>query len=385
MRKKKLLVILGNLTAFGPFVTDFYLPCLPKMTRHFIVSPSLIQLSLTTGMIGLAIGQIIIGPISDKYGRKRPLLWSLALFALTTIGCMLSANIWVFIAFRLFQGLAGSSALVISKAIVSDMFEGQERKRFYAFLATIQGIAPILAPIIGGLVFTLSASWKGPFVVLTLWVFWLLYDCSFLKESLKKETRLTIPIYKSFKCYTELFKNSHYITTNLLFGFSSAALMTYISSSPFIFQEHFGLSAMQYSIFFACNAIGLVLGSAIIVKIRRLPIALEVSVLGILFSCLLTSITLIFNLPFVLFEFVLFILLFSVGMITPVSMTMALDAVEKYRGMASALIGASPYILGGIVAPLTGLGNMIHSVTYILLICAIICLGLYFLARYTQK
>lgn len=122
MNKKTLVFILGNLTAFGPFVTDFYLPCLPELTAYFSASASLIQVSLTSGMWGLAAGQLLIGPLTDKYGRKRPLLWCLLLFVLATIGCMLSTSIIPFIGFRLLQGLTGAGGLVISKVIIADSF-----------------------------------------------------------------------------------------------------------------------------------------------------------------------------------------------------------------------------------------------------------------------
>ncbi len=381
MNKGKLLIILGNLTAFGPFVTDFYLPCLPKMTRYFVVTPSIVQVSLTTGMVGLALGQILIGPITDKYGRKKILLGSLMLFALATIVCMFSKDISLFITFRLFQGLTGASALVISKAIVSDMFTGDEMKKFFSSLAAVQGVAPILAPILGGLAFTVGGTWRAPFALLSLWSLWLFFDCLRLKESLQKEKRITLPIYKSFECYGEIFKNPPYMVMNFIFGFASAALMAYISSSPFIFQEHFSLSPLQYSICFACNAIALVLGSIVILRIRRLPLALEMSILLLTCSCVFTFLALVFNLPFGVFEFVLFMLLFGIGMITPVAMTIALNVVKTNRGTAAGLIGASPYILGGVVAPLTGLGNIIYPTAIIIFLSALICFVLYLVYR----
>ena len=165
MNKKRLVFILGNLTAFGPFITDFYLPCLPELTAYFGGSASLIQLSLTAGMLGLAAGQLLVGPVTDKYGRRRPLLWCLLLFVLATAGCMLSTRISAFILFRLLQGLTGAAGLVISKAIIADSFTGQDVARYFAVLAAVQGVAPIVAPVVGGVTFSLT-SWQGTFAVL---------------------------------------------------------------------------------------------------------------------------------------------------------------------------------------------------------------------------
>ena len=343
MNKKRLVFILGNLTAFGPFITDFYLPCLPELTAYFGGSASLIQLSLTAGMLGLAAGQLLVGPVTDKYGRRRPLLWCLLLFVLATAGCMLSTRISAFILFRLLQGLTGAAGLVISKAIIADSFTGQDVARYFAVLAAVQGVAPIVAPVVGGVAFSLT-SWQGTFAVLGIWALGLLAVCRRMPESLAEKDRLQMPVWKTFRCYVPVVTNGKYLVMNLLQSFSAAALIAYISASPFIFQQHFGLTPLQYSICFAGNALWL-------------------------------------EWPFVLFELVLVPMLFCVGMITPVGITLALNSVTEHRGIASALLGALPFLFGGIVAPLTGLGDMIRSMTTLVLLCSVICLGLYLCSR----
>lgn len=373
-------MILGNLTAFGPFVTDFYLPCLPRLTSYFRASPSVIQVSLTAGMMGLAFGQLLIGPLADKYGRRLPLLWCLALFALATVGCILSTSIYPFIFFRLLQGLTGASGLVISKVIIADTFTAHDLAKNFAILAAVQGAAPIVAPVVGGVAFSLT-SWQGTFCVLGVWAAVLFCVCRKLDETLAESDRLQLPIWKSFRCYVPVFGNGKYMVMNLLQGFSSAALMAYISASPFIFQNHFGLTPLQYSVCFACNAVGLVAGSTVVVKIRSLLLAVRLSVAGLLAMCLLTSLTLWLEWPFPLFEVVLFLMLFSVGMLTPVAITLALSAVTENKGVAAALLGAVPFFLGGIVAPLTGIGNMINSMNILILICAAVCGLLWVVSR----
>lgn len=380
MKKTRLLIILGNLTAFGPFVTDFYLPCLPELTSCFAVPAPIIQMSLTAGMLGLSVGQLLIGPVSDKYGRKRPLLWCLTLFILATLGCMLSTDIRPFIFFRLLQGLTGASGLVISKAIVADTFTAAELTGYFAVLAAVQGAAPVAAPVLGGMAFSLS-SWQGAFGLLGLWCVGLLYACRRLGESLGAENRLRMPVWKTFGCYVPVVRNGRYIVMNLLQGFASAALMAYISASPFIFQQHFGLTPLQYGLCFAGNALGLVVGSGAVMKMRNLQRAAGISSVGLLVSGSLASAVLSCGGAFLLFEVFLFAMLFCVGMVTPVAITQALSAITENRGVASALLGATPFLLGGIVAPLTGIGDMIRSMGIIMISCSAVCVLLYLLSR----
>lgn len=380
MNKKTLVFILGNLTAFGPFITDFYLPCLPELTSYFAASASMIQPSLTAGMLGLAAGQLFIGPLSDKYGRKRPLLWCLLLFVLATVGCMSSTGIRIFVLFRLLQGLTGAAGLVISKAIIADSFTGRDVALYFAVLAAVQGIAPIVAPVVGGVAFSLT-SWQGAFAVLGIWALGLLLICRGLRESLAAKDRLRMPVWKTFRCYVPVVSNGKYLVMNLLQSFSSAALIAYISASSFIFQNHFGLTPLQYSICFAGNALGLVLGSSVVIKIRNLSSATPWCSVRLFVTGVLASTALRLEWPFVLFEATLVAMLFCVGMITPVGITLALNSIAEHRGIASALLGALPFLLGGIVAPLTGLGDMIRSMTTIVIVCSGVCLGLYLCSR----
>lgn len=380
MNTKLLIFILGNLTAFGPFITDFYLPCLPELTEYFSASASMVQLSLTAGMLGLATGQLFIGPISDKYGRKRPLLWCLLLFVLSTIGCMLSTGIHTFVIFRMFQGLTGAAGLVISKVIIADSFSGRDIARYFSMLAAIQGIAPVVAPVIGGVTFSFT-SWQGTFAVLGIWALCLLFVCRGLHETLSKANRLRMPVLMTFRCYIPVLKNGRYIVMNLLQSFSSAALIAYISASPFIFQNHFGLTPLEYGVCFAANALGLVVGSSIVVKIRNLTSATPWCSIGLFVSSVMVSVALWAEWPFAVFELALVVMLLCVGMITPVGITLALNSVNEYRGIASAMLGSFPFLLGGLVAPLTGLGNMIHSMTALVLLCSAICLCLYMYSR----
>lgn len=373
MSKNTLVFILGNLTAFGPFVTDFYLPCLPELTSYFLASASLIQLSLTAGMLGLAVGQLFIGPIADKYGRKRPLLWCLLLFVIATVGCMLSTGIVPFVCFRLLQGLTGASGLVISKVIITDSFSASDLAKYFAILAAVQGAAPIVAPVVGGVAFSLS-SWQGAFGVLGLWALVLLCACRNLRETLDEKDRLQMPVWRTFRCYAAVVRNRPYLVMNLLQGFTSAALIAYISASPFIFQNHFGLTPMEYSLCFAGNALGLVAGSSVVMKLKNLEAATRWSTFVLMAMAVLSSSALLLAWPFAMFEVFIFLMLFCVGLLTPATITLALRTITENRGMAAALLGAVPFLLGGIVAPLTGLGSIIRSTSVCITVCAFVCL-----------
>ena len=163
--KTFLLVLLGILAAFGPFVTDMYLPGLPSMTVYFDTTASMVQLGITTAMLGLGFGQIIVGPLSDKYGRKLPLLLSLWLFIFSTIACICSWSIGAFIFFRFLQGIAGAGGIVISRSVATDCYGGKELAKAFAMISAVNGLAPILAPVGGGVMLKFT-NWLGIFVFL---------------------------------------------------------------------------------------------------------------------------------------------------------------------------------------------------------------------------
>lgn len=172
-----LLTLLGMLTAFGPFVTDMYLPSLPSMGEYFKTTPSLVQLGLTASMIGLAAGQIFFGPLSDKYGRRSPMLAAMYLFIISTIGCIFAPTIEIFAILRLLQGIAGAGGIVISRSVATDMFTGKELAKTLAIIGAINGVAPIIG---GGL--TEGIDWKGIFWVLLALGIILLLGCRLIRQ-----------------------------------------------------------------------------------------------------------------------------------------------------------------------------------------------------------
>ncbi|WP_228064828.1 multidrug effflux MFS transporter [Muribacter muris] len=255
-----LALLLGILSAFGPFVVDLYLPSLPQLAEFFHTTTSMTQLTLTTAMIGLAVGQLLLGPISDKFGRKKPLILSLLVYIASTIAIVFSPNIETMIALRIVQGLSSAGSVVISRAIVTDLYRGREMTRFFGLLMTINGLAPIISPILGSLLLE-YINWKGIFIFLTfIGVVVTLFSLR-LCESLAEEKRLQGSVLSVFGSFGKIIKNRlfmHYVgIETFLFG----AMFAYIAASPFILQSIYGLSSMAFSLCFGANGAALVIGS----------------------------------------------------------------------------------------------------------------------------
>lgn len=221
-----LVILLGVLSAFGPFVVDLYLPSLPQLAQFFATTPSMTQLTLTTAMIGLAVGQLLLGPMSDKFGRKKPLILSLVIYIISTVCIIFSPNVETMIVLRVVQGLSSAGSVVISRAVATDLYRGREMTRFFGLLMTINGIAPIISPILGSLLLE-YVSWKGVFVFLALIGLVVLVFCFRLKESLMPENRLSGSILSTFSTFGIIVKNRLF--------------MSYVGIESFLLGAMFGL------------------------------------------------------------------------------------------------------------------------------------------------
>lgn len=368
--KLYILIVVGIISAFGPFVTDFYLPALPTLSGYFDTVTSLVQLSLTFSMVGLAVGQLIIGPLSDKYGRKSPLMISLVTFCISTLGCLYSSNIHVFVWFRLLQGLSGAGGVVISRSIAIDLYHGKELTRFFSRLSCVQGLAPICAPVLGGILLEIM-DWRGIFWVLIAIGLLLIITFGFFKESLEIEKRQEGSILSTFKHYLPVFRNRRFMRYVLIQAFAMGVMFTYIAASPFIFQNHFGTSPFVYSLCFGVNALGIMFGSLAASRFKDGKAALRVGVIGFAEMSLPVAAALIFS-PSVWFvEALLFFFLLFLGLILPSSTTLALDLQRENSGNASALLGFLMFLFGGVLSPLTGIGNMLYSTSIIIVACSI--------------
>ena len=263
-----LLILLGMLTAFGPFVTDMYLPSLPSMGEYFNTSSSMVQLGLTTSMIGLAVGQVFFGPLSDRYGRRTPLLVAMWLFLASTVMCLFSQNIQQFVAFRLIQGIAGAGGIVISRSVATDKYSGRELAKMLAVIGAINGVAPVAAPIVGGLL-TDVIGWKGIFCILLVLGIFLLLGCIRFRESLSRESRSAVKWADTLRSFGVVMHDRQYVCYVLQMAFAQGVLFANIASSPFIMQEHYGFSAFSFSLCFGLNAVVIGVAAALSVKFRR--------------------------------------------------------------------------------------------------------------------
>lgn len=364
-----ILLMVGIISAFGPFVTDFYLPALPALMGYFDTTASQVQLSLTFSMAGLAVGQLLIGPLSDKYGRKKPLMASLAVFCVSTLGCLYAADIRGFIFFRLLQGLSGAGGVVISKSIAADLYEGERLARFYSVLSSVQGIAPICAPVLGGMLLALT-DWKGIFWILFLIGASLVAVLSFFVESLNDGDRQTGTAGAMIGGYRTVMRNARFMQYVLVQTFAMGVMFAYIAASPFIFQSHFGISPQAYGLCFGANALAIMIGSLAVTRFRDASAALRFGCASFGIASLLVAAALSACSEFWVTEAALFVFLFFLGLILPSSTTLALNMERRNSGAASALLGFLMFLFGGVLSPLTGVGNMLHTTSGIIVACS---------------
>lgn len=372
--KAFLLILLGALTAFGPLVTDMYLPSLPAMTDYFNTNSSMIQLGLTSSMIGLAIGQIFFGPLSDKYGRRPLLLVSMLLFIISTVCCVFSSDIESFIAFRLIQGIAGSGGIVISRSVATDKFSGKELTKAMAIIGAINGIAPVASPVLGGFL-TDSIGWKGIFIILLILGFILLFGNLRFKESLPSENRKQESMKGLLFSFGKVLQNRRYVFHVLQMGFAMGVLFANISSSPFIMQEHYGFSAFTFSLFFGINALAIGIAAALSVKFKSPEHATFAGCIGMVIISSIELAALSNNCSFIIYESLLFLLLFTMGLTFTASTTLAMDSERQNSGTASALFGATGFAFGGIVSPLVSIGEILPTTGLIFFLSSVCSLG----------
>lgn len=364
------LAFVGMIAAFGPFVTDFYLPALPALSDYFGAPASMIQLSLTVGMIGLGTGQLIVGPLSDRYGRRMPLLLSLAAFAAATAGCLVTDSIGRFLLYRFVQGLAGAGGVVISRSIATDLYAGRELARFFSVLGSVQGIVPVAAPVIGGLLLAVT-DWKGIFAVLLGIGIALLVMTLAFRESLAQRSR---SVAASFKGYAPVLRNRRSVRYMGVQAMAMGVMFSYISASPFIFQQQYGLSPVAYSLCFGLNAFGIMAGSLLVLRSRSSERGLAIGTRGFFVMALATAIVLTQGGSVWLIEASFFLLMVMLGTIMPTSTTLALEPLREYSGSASAALGFLSFLVGGICSPLVGMGDMAVSTAAVIALCSLFTL-----------
>ncbi|MGF6355623.1 DHA1 family bicyclomycin/chloramphenicol resistance-like MFS transporter [Paenibacillus sp. 4624] len=377
----RMALILGTLSAFGPLSLDMYLPALPTLADEFGSSTSYAQLSLTACMIGLALGQLLAGPLSDVRGRRIPLIAGLVLYTITSILCLVSPTMGSFVVLRFIQGLAGAAGIVIARAVVRDVYEGPELTRFFSLLMLINGVAPIAAPIIGGQILTYT-SWRGVFILLSLIGALALFAVIFgLGETLPTQKRSSGGLKQTLLTFGSIARNRRFMGYALTQGFAMAGMFAYISGSPFVLQKIYGVSPQMFSICFAINGLGIIFASQIAGRLAGKVSETRLLIAGLLMAAvggtsLLIAILAGGGLISVLIP--LFMVVSSVGLINTASFALAMADQAKAAGSASALIGVMTFLFGGLVAPLVGLGGE-HTAVPMGIVIACADLGALFL------
>ena len=336
---RSLILALGALTAFGPISLDVYLPSLPQLGADLGASESLTQFTMSACMIGLALGQLLWGPISDRYGRRMPLILAISGFAITSVLCAIAPTIEVLIGIRIVQGLCGAAGMVIARAVVHDLFSGAEAVAAYSTLAAVMGAAPVLAPLVGGAVATFS-DWRGVFVALAVIGLLLLAIAVFgVPETLEAQQRTTGGIGNDFRGIGAALSNRSFMLTAVTLGFASVALFSYLQMSPFVLQQQYGLSAQGFALVFAVNSVGIMAAANLNRRLARrapgavvlrwsLSIATAASV-AVLLAGMLGS-----SLPWLLVP--LFVAMSTHGINNPSLTAIGLGRITRGAGSASA-------------------------------------------------
>ncbi|MBF4588992.1 MULTISPECIES: multidrug effflux MFS transporter [unclassified Curtobacterium] len=356
-----LLLVLGLLSAVAPFATDLYLPAFPEMTTELQTSATTVQLTLTAFLVGVTVGQLVFGPLSDRFGRVPPLVAGAALCVLASAAAVLAPTVGVLVAARLLQGLGGAAGMVISRAVISDLATGKPAARAFSLMMIVGGVAPVVAPLLGGLL-TGPIGWRGLLtIVLGLSVVMLVAVLAVIREThlrsrrdeLRAERQATGSPLRALRSRT-------FLGYTAVFGFAFAVMMAYISASPFLYQEMIGFGTVEYGIAFGINALALMGVSILSAKLTERHSVRGVLSLGIvlvLASTVAFAVLVATSAPVIALAVPLFTAVGSLGLVLGNATALALGAVPSAAGSASAVLGALQFGLAALVSPLVSIGG----------------------------
>ncbi|MFJ9785206.1 multidrug effflux MFS transporter [Amycolatopsis sp. NPDC101161] len=354
----KFVLILGGLSAFGPLSIDMYLPALPRMAADLHAPDTTVQLTLTAFIAGLALGQLVVGPLSDSLGRRRPLLVGLVLYVVGSVLCAVSPDAWLLVAARGVQSLGAAAGVVIARATVRDLFSGTAMTKFFSTLMLVSGLAPILAPLIGGQLLNWT-SWRGVFVVLTAFGALLLAVVAFFLPE-PSLSRAPSRLGQVMRTYGRLALDRSFAGYALASGLLFASMFAYISGSSFALQGVYGLSPQAYSVVFGANGVGIVLAGQLngrlVGRVRERVLLLSGLLLGVLGGALVL-VSALSRAPLAFLLVSLFLLVSSIGLVMPNASSLALASHARSAGAASALLGVLQFVVGAVATPLVGLGG----------------------------
>lgn len=351
--------VLGLLTVFGPIAMDLYLPVLPDLASDLGASTSLAQLTVTACLIGLALGQVIAGPLSDRYGRRTPMLIGVIAFVITSVACAVAPTIETLILLRVVQGAAGSAGIVIAQAAGRDIYTGGKLIRYYGRMTVIAGLAAIVGPVIGGGLATF-VDWRGVFLFLAIiGGLILLAGFTLFRETLAPAARSSGGISHTLRAFRTLLSDRLFLGMLLIGGFTNAGLFAYLSGATFLLQDGYGLSPQEYALAFGLNSAGFMVCGFLAGRAGERWSERSVLACGVLLGAvgaggLIT--TGLLDLPVIGVIVSLLILVSGVAVTTPPSTALALRRYPQTAGTAASLLGVARYLFGGLAAPLVGLG-----------------------------
>ncbi|AKK28579.1 multidrug effflux MFS transporter [Mycobacterium sp. EPa45] len=356
-----LLVVLALLNAVAPVATDLYLPAFPEMTAELQASATAVQLTLTAFLLGLTFGQLLFGPLSDRLGRRGPLIVGAVLCVLASVIAATAPTIGVLIAARFAQGFTGAAGMVIGRAVISDLAAGKAAGRAFSLMMIVGGVAPVVAPFAGGLLVG-PVGWRGIlWVVCAITVAMLVASVAVVSEShpAHRRAEMKATAAQGNSPWQALCSRA-YIANTLAFAFGFAVMMAYISASPFVYQVMVGLTPAQYGIAFGVNALGIVTVSSLSARLNRSISTATLLGIGLVLTMIATLSLLALVLtgaPTWLLPIPIFVAVASQGLILGNATALALGAVPRAAGSGSAGLGALQFGLGAAVSPLVSLGG----------------------------
>lgn len=352
-----LTLLLASLTAFGPFSTDMYLSSFPELAKSFATDAGTVQLSLSSFFLGLTLGQLFYGPLIDRFGRKRPLLAGIFLFTLASFCIVFVPSIWGFNGLRFVQALGGAAGMVVSRAVIRDLYQGREAARVLSLMMMVQGIAPVVAPTLGGTILTL-APWEAEFAFLVVYgLICLGATKKLLPETLPEEERSRTKPTRILKIFLALMKRKAFAIPALSSGLTLSSIFAFISGSPFVFMELHGLDQEHYTALFTLNAAGLIITSQInrILLKRWEPKQVLLGALifngtmGVTFLCLAQAKSLWLVVP------PLYLGLSTIPLIAANCTAIAMEESGRNAGSASSLLGVLQFAFASLASALIGL------------------------------
>ncbi len=359
-KRLQIALLLGSLSLLGPFTIDTYLPSFPTIVGDLNTTASLVQLSLTTCLLGLGAGQLIIGPMSDVIGRRKPLLIFLSLYLLASLVCSVAPNIYALLASRFVQGFAAAGGLVISRAVVRDLYSGRELTKFFATLMLVGNLGPIIAPIAGGAILTF-ANWKVVFLFLAFVSLVLILVVTFkLEETLPAEKRIPSNFRNIVGNFGTLLKDREFTGYAFAQGFTMAGIFAYVSGISFVYQNIYGVSPQVFSLLFGVNGLGLIVGTQIVGRVSVISERTFLKI-GLAISnsaAILLLIALLLKAPLVAVAIPIFFFVTSISIIATSAFSLAMETKGHVAGSASALLGVLPFLLGSLTAPLVGIAGV---------------------------